>query len=214
MSIRNIIFIALLLLVCIPASAIDLKGAMHLHTTISDGQQTPSEIAKAYRAHGYDFLIVTDHNHHTACHYPGMIVIRGQEIVENGWHILEFDGLRILAHPIYQHFYNQLDYRNLTGIDGVEYYNAWGDLDSRIVADYFKAKNSSTILLPGEDCHDCNAGDDLYGPRCFRTAIHVNVEKADEEDILEALKDGRYWCEPSENFAQAVEDWPPKVQSC
>lgn len=38
-----------------------LKGALHVHTTESDGKLTPGEAAKAYAEHGYDFVVFTDH---------------------------------------------------------------------------------------------------------------------------------------------------------
>ena len=38
-----------------------LKGALHCHTTRSDGQETPPEIIRLHRERGYDFLSVTDH---------------------------------------------------------------------------------------------------------------------------------------------------------
>ena len=39
-----------------------LKGNLHTHTTLSDGQQTPHERVAAYEARGYDFLALTDHD--------------------------------------------------------------------------------------------------------------------------------------------------------
>jgi len=39
-----------------------LKGALHVHTTRSDGKQTPEEIIRLHHQHGYDFMALTDHN--------------------------------------------------------------------------------------------------------------------------------------------------------
>ena len=39
-----------------------LRGNLHAHTTLSDGTVPPGEQAADYRAMGYDFLSVTDHN--------------------------------------------------------------------------------------------------------------------------------------------------------
>ena len=39
-----------------------LKGSVHIHTTVSDGQQTPIEAAQAYADAGYDFIALTDHD--------------------------------------------------------------------------------------------------------------------------------------------------------
>lgn len=41
------------------------KGNTHAHTTNSDGNAGPYEVAKWYKDHGYDFLSITDHNQTT-----------------------------------------------------------------------------------------------------------------------------------------------------
>src|ERR1043165_7173510 len=41
------------------------KGNLHTHTLNSDGDSTPFEVATWYREHGYQFLILTDHNYLT-----------------------------------------------------------------------------------------------------------------------------------------------------
>lgn len=38
-----------------------LKGNLHTHTTLSDGNLTPEEVLKIYRGAGYDFIALTDH---------------------------------------------------------------------------------------------------------------------------------------------------------
>ena len=37
------------------------KANLHAHSTLSDGNLTPEELAKAYREHGYSVLAITDH---------------------------------------------------------------------------------------------------------------------------------------------------------
>lgn len=39
-----------------------LKGALHVHTTRSDGAGTPEEVIRLHKAKGYDFMALTDHN--------------------------------------------------------------------------------------------------------------------------------------------------------
>lgn len=39
-----------------------LKGALHVHTTRSDGQTTPEETIRLHHEHGYRFMALTDHN--------------------------------------------------------------------------------------------------------------------------------------------------------
>ncbi|NQU51828.1 MAG: CehA/McbA family metallohydrolase [Bacteroidetes bacterium] len=38
------------------------KGNTHCHSTISDGDSAPFKVVKAYHDHGYNFLLLTDHN--------------------------------------------------------------------------------------------------------------------------------------------------------
>ena len=39
-----------------------LRGNTHTHTTNSDGDSPPEYVARWYRDHGYDWLVLTDHN--------------------------------------------------------------------------------------------------------------------------------------------------------
>ena len=47
-------------------------GDLHIHTTGSDGRQTPEVTCANYRRHGYDFMVVSDHNRY----YPSLQAIR------------------------------------------------------------------------------------------------------------------------------------------
>jgi hypothetical protein len=38
------------------------KGNTHTHTTESDGDSSPDDVVQWYRTHGYDFLVLSDHN--------------------------------------------------------------------------------------------------------------------------------------------------------
>ncbi|MCH7740223.1 MAG: PHP domain-containing protein [Chloroflexi bacterium] len=63
-----------------------LKGNLHTHTTESDGDASPEYVAAWYREHGYDFLVLSDHNHVTildeANAQPGEwpLLIPGEEV--------------------------------------------------------------------------------------------------------------------------------------
>lgn len=41
------------------------RGNVHCHSTNSDGDSPPGEVARFYREHGFDFVGITDHNHRT-----------------------------------------------------------------------------------------------------------------------------------------------------
>jgi hypothetical protein len=104
MMIRRILLLplcALLLLVTIaarhqtaqpgtsaPATGRWFKGNTHTHTVNSDGDSTPDEVVRWYREHGYQFLVLTDHNYLTsvgglnAVHGADekFLVIQGEEV--------------------------------------------------------------------------------------------------------------------------------------
>jgi len=71
------------------------KGALHIHTTISDGAKSPEETLEAYKAAGYDFVALTDHwVYGEPGEYKGMKILSGAEydtgenIVEGIFHIV------------------------------------------------------------------------------------------------------------------------------
>ena len=71
-----------------PAPPKWLKGQLHAHTDRSgDSHTAPDAVAAWYKAHGYDFLVVTDHNSigglSSARTPPGLLVLRGVELTTN-----------------------------------------------------------------------------------------------------------------------------------
>ncbi len=67
------------------------KGNTHTHTLNSDGDSTPDEVVRWYREHGYQFLVLTDHNYLTsvdglnALHGAAekFLVVRGEEVTSS-----------------------------------------------------------------------------------------------------------------------------------
>ena len=63
------------------------KGNIHTHTTESDGDADPKTVVKWFRKHGYDFLVLSDHNHLTVLEYGARerrfkrpLMIPGEEV--------------------------------------------------------------------------------------------------------------------------------------
>jgi hypothetical protein len=73
---------AFLFLASISANAEWLKGNTHTHTLESDGDSTPQEVAHWYRTHGYDFLVITDHDKITSVEEEGLLLIPGEEVTD------------------------------------------------------------------------------------------------------------------------------------
>ena len=66
------------------------KGNIHTHTTESDGDAEPEKVVRWYRRHGYDFLVLSDHNHLTVLNYGSgkrrsrrPLMVPGEEVSAN-----------------------------------------------------------------------------------------------------------------------------------
>lgn len=88
--------VCVLLAVCAAAAPADprqrwYRGNTHTHTTNSDGDSSPYEVAAWYKAHGYDFLFITDHDRLTGVaelnarlgRGGAFLVIGGVEVTDN-----------------------------------------------------------------------------------------------------------------------------------
>ncbi len=62
-----------------------LKGQLHAHTSASaDSKTSPEDVVRWYEDHGYDFVVLTDHNKITRVPSSGsMLVIPGVELTQN-----------------------------------------------------------------------------------------------------------------------------------
>ena len=61
------------------------KGNLHTHTNKSDGDETPEKVCEWFENHGYDFLVLSDHNHLTLLDYQSngksnLLMIPGEEV--------------------------------------------------------------------------------------------------------------------------------------
>lgn len=73
-----------------------LKGALHCHTTRSDGSLSPADTMKLHKENGYDFMALTDHRRYNYLDFApelGLTVIPGME-ADNGLSIRCSHGFR------------------------------------------------------------------------------------------------------------------------
>ncbi|MCS7060242.1 MAG: CehA/McbA family metallohydrolase [Anaerolineae bacterium] len=134
-------------------SALWLRGNLHAHTTISDGDRPPEQVIAAYEQLGYHFLALTDHDalapirdYQPRTH---LTLIPGVEVSARGPHILQLglevvqepaidrqrvldvitahSGLAIFNHPNWEWHFNHFPQdlmHSLDGATGIEIYNA------------------------------------------------------------------------------------------
>lgn len=73
--------LTLLLLIAAPIlHAGWFKGNLHTHTSESDGDSSPVAVAAWYASHGYDFLVITDHDKLTRIESDAIVLIPGEEL--------------------------------------------------------------------------------------------------------------------------------------
>lgn len=94
-----------------PAGGRWFKGNLHTHTLNSDGDSTPEEVVRWYREHGYDFLVLTDHNFLTGVEGLNamqgasgrFLVVRGEEVTsavdKKPIHVNGLDVSRLVEPP-------------------------------------------------------------------------------------------------------------------
>lgn len=58
---REAVFVCVALVVHAPATAEWYRGNTHTHTLNSDGNASPDAVVRWYREHGYQFVVITDH---------------------------------------------------------------------------------------------------------------------------------------------------------
>jgi DNA polymerase (family X) len=73
----------------------DIRGDLHMHTTLSDGHASIEEMAATSRERGYDYVAITEHS---ATHGFGNDV-QADALLHQAEHIaqLELDGIQVLA---------------------------------------------------------------------------------------------------------------------
>ncbi|HEX8617206.1 MAG TPA: CehA/McbA family metallohydrolase [Thermoanaerobaculia bacterium] len=79
---RVALFLGLFLAVVPVAQAAWLKGNLHTHTSESDGDSSPETVARWYAEHGYDFLVITDHDEITKIAKAPLLLIDGEEVTD------------------------------------------------------------------------------------------------------------------------------------
>lgn len=223
------------------------KGNLHTHTTNSDGNTAPLEVAAWYRDHGYDFLALTDHNYLTvteplqdALDESGdarLLLVPGEELTdyfrgtERGYHIhvnglgtkatigphggdtiremldgmvesvSEQGGIASINHP---NFWTSLSIDDLLSVRALthfEIYNGHPECfsfgtdtapSSEVMWDALLTAGRRVFGIAVDDAHDfLTFAENRSNPG--RGWITVNAEKPEADQILEAVRRGRFY---------------------
>src|SRR6266849_6770150 len=199
-------------------SAREIRGAFHIHSTLSDGRATPSQIARAAKKAGLQFIVMTDHNLVTLTEptfEDGVLVISGVELSTRDGHLVvvgakrglsrpgkdpdpvrhaqQLGGLAILAHPV-QRRHPWIDPKSARRAAGMELYSADSLFRDALHQPF-------TLLVPA-------AGAYLTNP--IHALMILNREQPDATRKLLEISGG----EPKLAFcAHDAHGWPPYEQA-
>ena len=174
-----------------------LKGALHVHTTLSDGELSPREAASRYRSLGFDFIAVTDHDYlmrpqaleGLPREHDGVLILPGVELTihERGYvHVSRISGPAEVLHV-----FNHPGEYNLPLDDLLEVIAA---VAKRCPIDAVEVSNRGfytaefdvpQVLYPkvaSDDSHAASA--------CGRAWVEVDCDR-DPDAIIRAVKQGR-----------------------
>jgi hypothetical protein len=176
-----------------------LKGALHTHTTCSDGTLTPTEVVETYERLGFDFIALTDHDHllRPECYdvldllESSVLVFRGMELTvfESGYcHVNRIEGdkeiLYIFNHPA------QLNLSLPKVIHRVKTIARRIPLDGIEITDKgFRTPEYDTPEIPlvkiaSDDSHTKEA--------CGRAWVELDSPR-DKDSIIRAIRQGDFW---------------------
>ena len=196
-----------------------LRGNLHAHTTISDGETPPEAVIADYERRGYDFLSISDHDRlvspETYQKGTNLSLIRGVEVTAEGPHILHVNahdtvepvrdrqkvldgiqrrgGFSVLCHPNLgprcDHF-QQRSMETLEGFVGIEIYNG---VVERCGGRALATDRWDILLSSGRRIWGF-ADDDSHRPGDVGLAWNVvQSENRSTEAIITAIRQGRFY---------------------
>jgi hypothetical protein len=176
-----------------------LKGALHVHTTCSDGEMTVAQVVQVYTALGFDFIALTDHDHllRPNCYDvirtidTDLIIFKGLELTvfEKGYvHVNRIKGekerLHIFNHPA------ELDLPLDKVIDRITAVARRVPIDAvEVTSKGFRTPEYETERIP----YPKVATDDSHNRLgCGRAWIEMDCPR-DKDGIIRAIRRGEFW---------------------
>jgi hypothetical protein len=199
-----------------------LKGNLHTHTTVSDGQRTHQEVIDEYASRGYDFLMISDHDVYTsteeleAFDNQGLILLPGNEISVGGPHMLHVGatefvepdtdrqnvidnvlkgrGFVIFNHPNWQMGFNHCPQGVLERHSGYMGLEIYNGVISRLEGSPYATNRWDLLLGSGRKVWGFGNDDThrVNGDTELGWNV-VYVKGNDPWDVVDALRKGRFY---------------------
>jgi len=176
-----------------------LKGALHVHTTCSDGCLSVSEVVNVYESLGFDFIALTDHDYllRQGCYddvnhlTTKLLIFTGVELTvfEKGYvHINRINGDREVLH-IFNHPAD-LDLPVSKVIERITSVAKHFPIDAiEITSKGFKTPEFDIPQIP----YSKVASDDSHTRSgCGRAWVEMDCRR-NKDSIIRAIKRGKFW---------------------
>lgn len=198
------------------------RGNLHAHTTASDGRQPIQAVIDAYAGHGYDFLMVSDHDlltgpdEYAKLNPRGLLLIPGNEVTAGGPHLLHVGaerriepnpdrqvvidainagtGFAVMNHPNWLADFNHCSFEQLARWQGYAGIEIYNGTIHRLTGSPYAADKWDRLLSTGRRVWGF-ANDDSHLPEAD-VALGWNMVLAGERSpaaILESLRQGRFY---------------------
>jgi hypothetical protein len=173
-----------------------LKGALHTHTSCSDGELKPQELLEVYHRLGFDFVALTDHDFllqpaaydDVPDEFEKVLVFKGVEktVFARGYfHVTEIHGdremLNIFDHPADYNLPVDRIIERIQEIQAIMPLHAVEVTSKGFYTAEFDIEQIPYPKVASDDCHTREG--------CGRAWIEVACEK-DRDAILRAIKTG------------------------
>jgi hypothetical protein len=176
-----------------------LKGALHVHTTCSDGELTIKEAAVVYEALGFDFVALTDHDYLLRPDsYETVDQIQTDLIIFTGVELTVFDKGYVHINRIHGpvdslHIFNHPSQLNLPlekVIDRIKTVAERIPIDAiEITSEGFRTPEYDIPQIP----YPKVATDDSHTRLgCGRAWIEMDCTR-DKDEIIRAIRHGDFW---------------------
>jgi hypothetical protein len=179
----------------------NLKGQLHVHTTLSDGRLSLQEAVDAYEGLGFNFIVITDHDHLVKSGYreaiegvkSNLLVFFGIELtLHTRWgyvHVGEIEGEEEKMHIFNHPFEYGLSLKQLREcIEDVSRVHRLDAVEVSHQGFYTPTYDVATIAYPKVVTDDSHS---RLG--CGRAWIEMECDR-DKDAILRHIKKGEFKC--------------------
>src|SRR5215217_7173171 len=195
------------------------KGNTHTHTVNSDGDSTPDDVVRWYREHGYNFLVLTDHNYLTsvdglnAVHGAAdkFLVVRGEEVTSTVQSkAVHVNGLNLdtLVPPPAGSSIAAVTQQSVDGIrkaNGHPQVNNEGGGGAPGLEEIWDRLLSSGRLMYGvavDDAHHFKRPGDPLASGPGRGWVYVRADRLDGRALVDALERGDFYASTGVELAR------------